>query len=75
MSHIAILEPDLYIYACVFFICLVSEACRETLQDYSIGPKDMCIVLLHVCLYLLSTFYQNHQLLLYSLLRLIYVVS
>ena len=31
-----ILEPDRYIYACVFFICLVFEACRETLQDYSI---------------------------------------
>ena len=29
-------EPDRYIYACVSFICLVSEACRETLQDYSI---------------------------------------
>ena len=52
-----ILEPDRYTYACVSFICLVSEACRETLQlgllDRRIGPKDMFIVLLYmyVCIY------------------------
>ena len=66
-----------FIYLCFLHLFSVRSMQRNTpgLLDRRIDPKDTVIVLLYVCIYCQFFIKTMHQLLLYILLRSIYVVS